>query len=99
MAGSYKHVITKSGKLNTPKRVCGMLECSSGDVYEAVEEMYGMIWWLAQKLDVAVDLLAVEGYSVGDPQTGQLPNDKAELVEMARQQYKAGLMASPGTKR
>jgi hypothetical protein len=24
-----------------------MLECVSGDVYEAVEEMYGMIWWLA----------------------------------------------------
>jgi hypothetical protein len=50
MAGSYSHVVTNKGKLGNPQRVCGMLETNSGDVYEAVEEMYGMIWWLAARL-------------------------------------------------
>lgn len=47
MAGSYNHVVTKSGKLAKPERVCSMLECMSGDVYEAIEEFYGMVWYLA----------------------------------------------------
>jgi hypothetical protein len=50
MAGSYNHVVTDKGKLRNPQQVCGMLETRSGDVYEAVEEMYGMIWWLAGRL-------------------------------------------------
>lgn len=49
MAGSYKHVVTKSGKLRTPEKIAAMLE-TKGDVYEAVEEMYGMIWELADSL-------------------------------------------------
>lgn len=48
MAGSYNHVVEKpSGKLLQDIDICGMLECRSGDVAEAVEEMYGMIWFLA----------------------------------------------------
>lgn len=50
MAGSYNHVVKKDGSLQKPERVCSMLECMSGDVYEAVEEMYGMIWYLADRL-------------------------------------------------
>ena len=47
MAGSYKHVVTDSGKLRQPRRLLDMLDCHHGDVYEAIEEMYGMIWLLA----------------------------------------------------
>lgn len=51
MAGSYNHCVdTATGKLLVNEQLQGMLECCSGDVYEAVEEMYGMIWWLAMQL-------------------------------------------------
>lgn len=46
MAGSYKHAVTDSGKLLSNERAAGMLE-NFGDVYEALQEMYGMIWYLA----------------------------------------------------
>ena len=49
MAGSYNHCINHEGKLLDPESLNDMLE-NGGDVYEAVEEMYGMIWWLAQGL-------------------------------------------------
>ena len=53
MAGSYRHVVTrKKGKLRERRDLLGMLETSSGDVYEAVEEMYGMIWLLADAIAV-----------------------------------------------
>lgn len=82
MAGSYNHVVEKpSGKLLVPRQLCDMLECRSGDVYEAAEEMYGMIWWLADSLAAG----AVDGKSA------------AELVEEARANYRAGLAKSPGT--
>jgi beta-lactam-binding protein with PASTA domain len=50
MAGSYNHVVTKKGKLLNPKNTLSMID-SNGDVYETIEEMYGMIWDLAD--DVA----------------------------------------------
>lgn len=46
MAGSYNHCVTDAGNLYLPHQLAHMLE-NPGDVYEAVEEMYGMIWWLA----------------------------------------------------
>ena len=46
MAGSYNHVVTKKGKLLNPENMPGMID-SNGDVYETIEEMYGMIWDLA----------------------------------------------------
>jgi hypothetical protein len=49
MAGSYNHCVTDEGKLREPVALSGMLE-NGGDVYEAVEEMYGMIWLLAAEL-------------------------------------------------
>lgn len=73
MAGSYNHTVADDGRLRAPADLCGMLECSSGDVYEAVEEYFGMVWYLAD----------------GD----------AERVEEARQNYRAGLDLSPGTRR
>lgn len=50
MAGSYKHCVDDEGKLFDPETLNGMLE-NGGDVYEAVEEMYGMIWYLASQLE------------------------------------------------
>ena len=49
MAGSYNHVVDENGNLESNETVVDMLE-NGGDVFEAVEEMYGMIWWLASKL-------------------------------------------------
>jgi hypothetical protein len=46
MAGSYNHVVQKDGNLRSNKEVVEMLE-NGGDVFEAIEEMYGMIWYLA----------------------------------------------------
>lgn len=50
MAGSYKHVVTKDGKLLNNENALDMLDCYHGDVYETLEEMYGMIWYLAGRL-------------------------------------------------
>ncbi len=46
MAGSYGHIIQKDGNLRSNKRVVASLE-TGGDVFETIEEMYGMIWYLA----------------------------------------------------
>lgn len=46
MAGGYGHVVQKDGNLASNSRVNGLLE-NGGDVYETVEQMYGMIWFLA----------------------------------------------------
>lgn len=48
MAGSYNHVVNKDSSLRTAEQINDSLECLSGDVVEAVEEMYGMIWYLAE---------------------------------------------------
>lgn len=85
MAGSYNHVVDKQGRLLQPEDICGMLECHSGDVAEAVEEMYGMIWWLARQ---------TEGYF----SESRYANDEgpAHWVEEARRSYREGLLSSPG---
>jgi len=46
MAGSYSHATTDDGKLRSHESFVQMVE-NLGDAYETVEEMYGMIWWLA----------------------------------------------------
>jgi hypothetical protein len=48
MAGSYNHCVDDNGRLIPPGDLSEMLEYhDTGDVYEAIEEMYGMIWYLA----------------------------------------------------
>jgi phosphoribosylanthranilate isomerase len=63
MAGSYRHVVSSSertlGQLLDPRDVAGMLE-TPGDVWEAVEEMFGMIWFLAGQLSPDNPASAVE---------------------------------------
>lgn len=48
MAGSYNHIITDQGNLVSNERFPKMIE-NLGDAFEVVEEMYGMIWWLAHE--------------------------------------------------
>ena len=51
MAGSWRHMTTKSGKLRDNESFRDMIE-NLGDAYEAAEECYGMIWWLANEWSV-----------------------------------------------
>lgn len=77
MAGSYQHMISRSGRLLGNERFCGMIE-NLGDAYEAAEECYGMIWHLAS--------LVVR-------QQGRAPERRAllEVIEEATRNHKAGL--------
>ena len=86
MAGSYNHVVDDEGRLLDGEGINGMLECMSGDVVEAVEEMYGMIWYLASRL---------EGYFSESRYANE--DGPAYWVEEARQNYREGLRLSPGT--
>lgn len=77
MAGSWKHFTDSSGRFTGS----WLLE-NGGDVVEALEEAYGMVWYLATAL--------ADSGQAGVAFTPPL------LVEEARQHYKDGLQASPG---
>lgn len=49
MAGSYNHAVYDDGTLVEPEDI-GIAAENLGDAYETIEEMYGMIWWLATEL-------------------------------------------------
>ena len=63
MAGSYKHVVDDRGLLRRPEDFADMIE-NLGDAYEAIEEMYGMIWLLAGGEAAKVEA-ALGSYRVG----------------------------------
>ena len=46
MAGSYRHVTNKNGKLRSNVEFLNYIE-NLGDAYEAIEEMYYMIQYLS----------------------------------------------------
>lgn len=48
MAGSYNHIITDQGNLVSNETFIRKIE-NLGDAFETVEEMYGMIWFLAHE--------------------------------------------------
>ena len=88
MAGSYNHCVAEDGQLLISRQLQSMLECCSGDVYEAIEEMYGMIWWLAEQNTLG---------KYGRPGSDEFPFwTPADWVERARQSYERGLDGSPG---
>jgi len=87
MAGSYNHVVADNGNLGSNSHVVAMLE-NGGDVFEAVEEMYGMIWWLASE---GVNMSQLEDLSVEGPDNPERLRRMKEWVEKARQNYKEGL--------
>lgn len=78
MAGSYKHVVNEKGQLYSSEN---WLIDNLGDAYETIEEMYGMIWELADQ---------ITGWGTNKPE------DISDVVERARQTYKDGIAASPG---
>lgn len=49
MAGSYNHCVDDNGHLlsNDEMMISGAMIENLGDAYEAIEEMFGMIWFLA----------------------------------------------------
>jgi len=49
MAGSYNHAVAADGQLLCNEDLVQMVE-NMGDGYETIEQMYGMIWWLATAL-------------------------------------------------
>jgi hypothetical protein len=83
MAGSYNHAtLKKSGKLRNPRSLNAMVE-TGGDTYEMAEEMYGMIWYLAERLKDELSEQPIDITTRG-------------LVEEARENYKQGIEVSPG---
>lgn len=89
MAGSYNHCVDKeTGKLYVNEDLIQMVE-NLGDAYESIEEMYGMIWWLASRVawDTAPDAATV----------AEIRASRNRWVEEARQNYQLGLTLSPGT--
>lgn len=93
MAGSFKHVVDDQGRLLDGEGINSMLECMSGDVVECVEEMYGMIWYLASRLTGSALGGALAPQVTGSDQASNM----ASVVEEARQNYQEGLRLSPGT--
>ena len=46
MAGSYSHATNEDGSLRSLETM-DMATENAGDAFETIEELYGMIWWLA----------------------------------------------------
>lgn len=66
MAGSYNHIVTRNGNLRSNEQFVNMIE-NLGDAYEMAEELFGMVWFLAQSSDdpkAAVEA-ARQGYEQG----------------------------------
>lgn len=82
MAGSWNHVINDDGTPYEGEYGMGDLLENGGDVNEAVEEMYGMIWWLARE----VARLRVRSYPLEPPRGHALAE-----IETARDHYRAGI--------
>jgi hypothetical protein len=77
MAGSYNHCVAKDGQLLVNRDLVQMIE-NLGDAYEAIEEMYGMIWRLASSISdkLLIQKAIIEaarcGYQLGiDASPGQ----------------------------
>lgn len=82
MAGSWSHMTTDDGKLRETESFHGMLE-DGGDVYEAAEECFGMIWWMAKE----IDRLLNEGQPLAPDRT-----DLSLIISTAVHNYKTGLV-------
>ncbi len=79
MAGSYNHCVTNKGNLRSNESLVQMIE-NLGDAYEAIEELFGMIWWLAAQSEQPRLIVGVEA-----------ANEIKAKVEWARQNYQEGL--------
>ena len=76
MAGSWRHIVTKSGKF------CGTRHIENlGDAYEALEECYGMIQWLADHI----------AFQHGPSAISVDRAEREDVIRQARANYKDGL--------
>lgn len=82
MAG-YKDAAKENGQLRSRSEFLQLID-NWGNTYETIEEMYGMIWFLANFIMVNKTLL--------DDQSPELTK---EVVETARRQYQQGIAVSP----
>lgn len=95
MAGSYGHCVSDDGQLLENGDLVAMIE-NLGDAYEAINEMYGMIWLLADAWAKSGDLEVYLATSLGaKDRSVEIPPEK--VVEWAREHYRKGLEVSPGT--
>jgi hypothetical protein len=82
VAGSWRHMTAENGKLLNSENFAGMVE-NLGDAYEAAEECYGMIWWLARAL--------AERWP---EESENPPRDKVlDVIRQAAANYKDGVRA------
>lgn len=84
MAGSWKHIVTtKKGKFQGT-----ILLDHLGDAYEALEECYGMVYWLAASVAIETS-----------EDRGAAPKELTRIIENARVNYRQGIEHfSPGVK-
>lgn len=80
MAGSWNHMTTDDGRLRNNETFNGMLE-NGGDCYEAAEECFGMVHYLA---DAMARITQVGGGMF-------VIRTKAELIAEAQEHYQIGL--------
>jgi hypothetical protein len=79
MAGSWQHMTTSKGRLLSNERFTGMIE-NLGEAYEAAEECFGMVWWLAEQA-------AARLHGTVQPTRAQV----LDVVRQAQANYRDGL--------
>lgn len=85
MAGGYEHILAMNGDLGHPGLIAAMLDNDS-TVFGTIEQMYGMIWYLAETL-VTVDT----GFSQHSDDQARYRKEVKAAVEEARDLHPRGL--------
>ncbi len=83
MAGSYDHITDEDGGLIEPREILNRLD-AGGDLVECIEQLYGMIWFLANDGMTERNVLEKNEDQV-----------RADLVKHAKHNYDEGLKYSP----
>jgi hypothetical protein len=91
MAGSFGHMTNDDGTPYDDRFGEGSMLENGGDVVEALEECYGMIWWLAEAV----------AYRDEDPSTrqalGRVPRERVlPYIERARAAHSEGVRLGKG---
>lgn len=79
MAGSWSHMTTDEGQLLRVRQFHNNLD-TGGDVYEAAQQCFGMIWYMAR-------LLATVNYGTLTPSREQI----MDFIARAEASYRYGL--------
>lgn len=90
MAGSWRHMTKKNGKPYDRRFGEGSMLENGGDVIEALEECYGMVWWLAWIIAYRDDM-----NSYVTP--GHVPRGKIlDVIGQAQANYPEGVTRGKG---